>query len=57
MDKDTLEFHLKELDRGEEVRFYSKEEEDYFHNYLMENGLTGGLDKWYEFDCVVFQVS
>jgi hypothetical protein len=54
MDSEKLNFYIKELNNGEEVRLYSKEDEEFFTGYLMENGLNGGLDIWYEFDCVVF---
>lgn len=55
MDQKSLDFYLDKLDKGEEVRLYEEEEEKYFRDYLMEHQMGGGLDVWYEFDCVVFQ--
>jgi hypothetical protein len=56
MDSEKLNFYINELNNGEEVRLYSKEDEEFFTDYIMKNRLNGGLDIWYEFDCVVFQV-
>lgn len=55
MDQKSLDFCLGKLNKEEEVRLYTEEEETFFRDYLMKHQMGGGLDVWYEFDCVVFQ--
>lgn len=56
MDKEALEFFVKELLSGEEVRLYEKEHEIQFEKYLEVIGESNHVNKDYGFDYVVFWI-
>ncbi|MEJ1517455.1 hypothetical protein ACWKTZ_21865 [Bacillus cereus] len=56
MDKEALEFFVKELLNGEEVRLYEKEHEIQFEKHLEGIGESQHVNKDYGFDYVVFWI-
>lgn len=54
LNQQALEFHLNELEAGEDVRLYEDLHETEFEKFLMENGVDYLKD--YGFDYVVFRL-